>query len=227
MKSKVVRASTQFSQPSWTARVLPIVAILSPLFVVSSANAHHLMDGALPQNGLEGFLSGLAHPVIGLDHLTFIIAMGLLSAMVRPGFFLAVAFVGAAMAGTAIHLVGLAIPGVEVVISASVLLFGVLLALQRVPSDWLVVFLAAVAGIFHGYAYGEAIFGAETQPLVAYLIGFTCVQIVIAAAAYRIGRIALVRRREHGPATASLRSAGLVLCGLGFALLASQVLEAL
>ncbi|NES66951.1 MAG: urease accessory protein UreJ, partial [Okeania sp. SIO2D1] len=39
---------------------------------------------------------------------------------------------------------------------------------------------AAIAGIFHGYAYGEAIIGAEMTPLFAYLLGFTVVQLLIA-----------------------------------------------
>ena len=107
--------------------------MVSSLFIASSANAHHFMGGDVPRSGSEGFLSGFAHPIIGLDHLAFIIAIGFLSAVVRPGLFLALAFVVAAMAGTAIHLVGLAIPGVELTISASILLFGILLAAKRGP----------------------------------------------------------------------------------------------
>ena len=201
--------------------------MVSSLFIASSANAHHFMGGDIPRSGSEGFLSGFAHPIIGLDHLAFIIAIGFLSAVVRPGLFLALAFVVAAMAGTAIHLVGLAIPGVELTISASILLFGILLAAKRAPSDWLVISLATVVGIVHGYAYGEAIFGAEMRPLVAYLIGFTCVQMVVATAAYGVGKTVLVRRRQSEPAGAGLKPEGLVLCGIGLALLSSQMLDAL
>jgi len=32
-----------------------------------------------------------------------------------------------------------------------------------------------IAGIFHGYAYGESIIGARVAALVAYLIGFTVI----------------------------------------------------
>ena len=31
-------------------------------------------------------------------------------------------------------------------------------------------------GILHGYAYGESIVGAETTPLLAYLVGFAVIQ---------------------------------------------------
>lgn len=42
--------------------------------------AHHPMDGAVPTSAWEGLLSGLAHPVLGLDHLAFLIAAALLAA---------------------------------------------------------------------------------------------------------------------------------------------------
>ena len=47
--------------------------------------AHHFMEDQLPQTFVQGLLSGLAHPVIGLDHLAFIIATGFLLALVRHG----------------------------------------------------------------------------------------------------------------------------------------------
>jgi len=42
--------------------------------------------------------------------------------------------------------------------------------------------------MFHGYAYGEAIIGATTVPLVAYLLGFSLIQWIITLAAHKIGR---------------------------------------
>ena len=38
------------------------------------AFAHHAMDGQMPTSFAQGLLSGLAHPVIGPDHLAFIIS---------------------------------------------------------------------------------------------------------------------------------------------------------
>ena len=38
--------------------------------------AHHFMGGGLPQTFTQGLLSGLGHPVIGLDHAAFIVAAG-------------------------------------------------------------------------------------------------------------------------------------------------------
>ncbi len=39
--------------------------------------AHHVMGGRMPATFAEGLLSGLGHPVIGIDHLAFIVAVGL------------------------------------------------------------------------------------------------------------------------------------------------------
>lgn len=50
--------------------------LLSPLLVLlapDAAPAHHLMDGALPATPWQGLLSGLAHPVVGLDHLAALV----------------------------------------------------------------------------------------------------------------------------------------------------------
>ena len=144
------------------------------------ASAHHAMGGKLPSNGGEGFLAGLAHPVIGLDHLAFVIAIGLLAAGHRRGWLLPITFVIATMAGTGIHLGRFNLPIVEAIVALSVVTLGLLLALNIPTRLTLLTGLATLAGICHGYAYGESIIGAEPTPLGAYLIGFSAIQLAIA-----------------------------------------------
>ena len=43
------------------------------------------MDGALPPTFMEGLLSGLGHPLIGVDHAAFIVATGFLLALLKDG----------------------------------------------------------------------------------------------------------------------------------------------
>jgi urease accessory protein len=81
--------------------------------------------------------------------------------------------------------------------------------------------LSSVAGLFHGYAYGEAIFGAQTTALVAYLAGFTVIQLVISSTAFFIGQKVL--KGDFGQVSPNLRSAGLIICGIGAAFLASNI----
>ena len=45
-----------------------------------TAFAHHPLGGMIPQNFMQGFLSGIGHPVIGFDHLAFVVAVGLIAA---------------------------------------------------------------------------------------------------------------------------------------------------
>src|SRR5262244_1869797 len=43
------------------------------LLLADPAFAHHLMGGRMPSTFVEGLLSGLGHPVIGIDHLAFLV----------------------------------------------------------------------------------------------------------------------------------------------------------
>ncbi|PSR18860.1 urease accessory protein UreJ [filamentous cyanobacterium CCP3] len=183
--------------------------------------AHHPLGGGVPVTFAEGFLSGLGHPVIGLDHLAFVVALGLLAAVSAWGIAIPVVFVLVAMVGTGLHLAEIMLPAAELVIAGSVLGFGLLLALKNRPQSAVVTGLAAIAGLFHGFVYGEAIFGAQTMPLVAYLAGFTAIQMAIATAAFWMGR-QLTQRTNM----ASIQRTGLVICGIGATFLATALLEA-
>jgi urease accessory protein len=199
-----------------------LLAVSALLLLPLPSLAHHPFGGGTPATFAEGFLSGLGHPVIGLDHLAFVVAVGLLAAVSAWGVAIPMAFVLTAMAGTGLHLAGITLPLAELAIAASVLGFGVLLALKNRPQSAVITVLAALAGLFHGFAYGEAIFGAEPMPLVAYLAGFTAVQLAIAIAAFLVGR-QLVQR-----STALLvQRAGLVICGVGATFLATALLDSL
>lgn len=199
-----------------------IVALtaLSFLVLATPVMAHHPFGGSTPGNALEGFLSGMGHPVIGLDHLAFVIAAGLLAAVIGGGLMIPLAFVLASLAGTGIHLMSLDLPAPEFFISASVLLFGVLLSLKNRPVFNLVFGLGALAGLFHGYAYGEAIVGAEMTPLFSYLLGFASIQMAIAFGSYWIAK----RLSNSQQGELNLRFAGFTLAGVGGAFLSGVVL---
>ena len=169
-----------------------------------TAWAHHFMGGGLPQTFAQGLLSGLGHPVIGLDHAAFIVAAGFLLASVQGGMWGVLALIVGALLGAALHLAGAALPGAEIGVALSVILIGGLLAARRrIRLPWLAGGLA-LAGLLHGYAYAESIFGAEAAPLVAYLVGFTLVQLGVATVAWLIHR-RLIAARE---AWARLASSG-------------------
>ncbi|MGI8935754.1 MAG: HupE/UreJ family protein [Phormidesmis sp.] len=195
------------------------LAAIATLMLATPALAHHPFGGEAPKNVFQGLLSGVGHPIIGLDHFAFVIAVGLLAAVLRRGITVPISFLLAALAGTGLHLAGLNLPASELVISASVLLFGILAVTHRRLNMLAAIALTALAGIFHGYAYGEAIIGAEPMPIVAYLVGFTVIQGAIAYAAYGLSLRALNQNPAAG--MTSLRQAGFVICGAGAAFLGS------
>ena len=188
---------------------------LALLLTALPASAHHVMDGRIPSNAVEGFMSGLAHPVIGLDHLAFVVASGLVAIGSKRGWIVPVVFVLAALGGTGLHLQGWNLPVPEVMVAGSVVLFGLLLALGRQLPIAALGAIGLVAGIFHGYAYGESIVGAGMMPLTAYLVGFTAIQLAIA-----LGSRALLQKLTQGAIEQPLRYIGFAITGAGAAFLA-------
>jgi urease accessory protein len=67
-----------------------------------------------------------------------------------------------------------------------VLLGGIAVVLRSTVSALLMAMLVATAGVFHGYAYGESIIGAETSPLLSYLFGFSIIQYAIIATGIKL-----------------------------------------
>lgn len=153
------------------------------------ALAHHPMGGGTPATLWQGFASGIGHPVIGLDHLAFLLAAGVLAAALpgRAGLAAIVIFVLGGFAGSLVHLAGFGLGPVEVVIALSVLASGLALLWQRTPAAMLVGAFG-IAGLFHGHAFAEAIVGAEQGPLVAYLAALALTQGAIGVGAMLLAR---------------------------------------
>ena len=201
---------------------LPCRAALSviPFFLMTaSATAHHVMGGKIPTTFTEGFLSGLGHPVIGPDHLAFLLAIGVAVGVGGLNLVLPLLFVVASAIGVTLHVNGVNLPGAEIVVAVSVLFAGFLIARGRALPVSLWAILFAAAGLFHGYAFGESIFGAERSPLHAYLLGLIIVQ-----SALTVGTALFVRRRAGGVSAIAPRLAGAVIIGVGLATLIAQLI---
>jgi urease accessory protein len=169
--------------PDGTRTLLGSVIFAVPLL----AHAHHGMDRAIPASALEGLISGLAHPVIGVDHLLFVLAVGAACYHFGRKAGTLVAFTTAAIAGTLLHLQQATLEYPDAIVASTLVLLGVLFFLGRnflTSAGALALF--AAAGIAHGYAYGEAIVGAEPTPLYGYLLGFTLIQFLIGVVGFAI-----------------------------------------
>jgi len=194
-------------------------AVLAVLIAgMGTAAAHHVMGGEMPSTFGQGFLSGLGHPVIGPDHLAFLVAVGVAVGVGGLSLALPIVFVAASAIGVALHVYGFELPVVELIVALSVVLIGALVASGRaLPlAAWAAVF--GLAGIAHGYAYGESIVGAEPTPLWAYLIGLVIIQ-----SALSVGVALITRRTGESVSAIAPRLAGAVVLGVGLAALIGQI----
>jgi urease accessory protein len=158
-----------------------------------------------------GFLHGLAHPLLGPDHLLAMLAVGLWSGLVLPGrvWAGASAFLAAMAAGAGLAWAGIGVPMVEAVILASVLAFGLLAATaRRGQAAWITrLSLAAIAAFAaaHGQAHAAEVAGNA----MAYLAGF-----LVTTAALHLAGIAIARAVAARPAVQQAMGTGIALSGL-------------
>lgn len=164
------------------AGVVAMLAMATPAF------AHHAMGGQMPQSLMQGFLAGLGHPVIGVDHLAAILGVGLFAGFVGRGVLPVLAFSAAVIAGVGLHIARIDLPGGELLVGLTTLAIGALLLLRPAMGVGPAALLFALAGLVHGHALGESIVGAETSPLLAYLAGLFLVQTAIGLGACLAGR---------------------------------------
>jgi urease accessory protein len=198
------------------------MAVAALALSAGPAAAHHVMGGRMAATFGEGLLSGLAHPIIGLDHFAAVVAVGCLAAAHIAGVRLAIGYVLAMIAGVAVHLQGATLPGSEILVALSVIALGIALLRQRQMAAGAALALFAAVGILHGYALGESIYGAEPTPLYAYLLGLAVIQSVVALGALYVARTMWRRSDDHSP----LRLTGAGIAGIGLAILVQQIVPA-
>jgi urease accessory protein len=160
-----------------------ILIAIAFLLAVNPALAH--LDPA--EHG--SFAAGFTHPLTGLDHIMAMIAVGLWAALLggRALYVIPAAFVGFMIAGFTIAMVGIPLPYVEPVILASVFVLGLLVALALPIWVGLSAVIVGFFAVFHGYAHGGEIGGAE---FVSYGVGFALATALLHVLGIAIGMVA-------------------------------------
>ena len=157
-----------------------------------------------------GFLSGMLHPVSGLDHVLAMVAVGLWGAQLgAPAIWLLpVAFPLVMAFGGFLGLMGVPVPGVEIGIALSAVLLGVMVATQSRPPLGVAIALVGFFAVFHGHAHGtELPVGASG---LLYSVGFVIATGLLHATGIAVG---LVHRWERG--RLALRGAGAAVTAAG------------
>jgi urease accessory protein len=153
--------------------------------------------------------------------LVFLVVLGVAAALTRAATPTILAFLVTAVIATYGRAINFDYPYVEQLVALTVIVAGMLLALGLGARKLVWLPFAAVAGLLHGYAFGEEVLGADGPPITAYIIGGTVACAAIAFAAK------LIASRVPGLSDAKwwpLRLAGVLVALLGAYLLAQLVI---
>lgn len=190
-------------------KIFRTCAIAIAAFVLpGAAQAHtglHMLGGAG---------AGFAHPLLGIDHLLTMVAVGLWAASLggRARLLVPIAFVSVMALGAAFGIAGLRLPAVETGIAVSVIVVGVLVAAAvRVPVGAAMALVAAFA-LFHGHAHGGEM-PAMASPF-AYGLGF----VLATALLHGVGLVVGTLREKSAPIVARAAGGAIAATGLVLAL---------
>jgi urease accessory protein len=185
-----------------TQRLLRASALILPALAAGPALAHG--------GHSEGLGGGFAHPLLGVDHLVAMLAIGLWAA--QAGFArawaLPAAFLGGMAGGIALGVLT-TLPGwIEPGVAATVLVLGLVVALAVPMRAAVALPLASLFGLLHGAAHGGEIGGSALLTAT----GMLAASAVLHAAGFAMGRMVAGR-------VAVLRASGAGIAAVGGALL--------
>ncbi len=170
------------------------VSALASGLVLSAASlqAHPGHDGG---HGFEwDFAGGFAHPIGGLDHLLAMVAVGVWAAQLggRARWAVPATFVGVMVAAAALGMNGIVPGGVEQMIAASLLAFGLMITVAKRMPLYAGIGLTALFAAFHGFAHGSEIPAASGA--WSYGFGFVVATALLHGAGYGFGKLVSAQR---------------------------------
>jgi urease accessory protein len=137
------------------SRLLNAIVLLAAYAISTRASAHIGSHDLVE----TGFWTGFMHPLTGLDHLAAMVSVGLWSALSarRAGPELLwgpLGFAALLLVGALLGLQGVALPAVEPMIAASLLVLGLLVVTRRRLPGVAAAALVGAFAVFHGVAHG-------------------------------------------------------------------------
>ncbi|WP_225616361.1 HupE/UreJ family protein [Methylomonas albis] len=136
-----------------------------------------------------GWSSGFNHPLLGLDHLLTMLAVGIWAAQLRGQaiWMLPLAFVGVMSLGGLAGAAGIALPSVEGIILLSCAVFSVLITRKVRFSAKVNVLIVSFFAFFHGYAHGQEI--STSASLISYILGFMLATLLLHGAGILVAKL--------------------------------------
>ena len=183
--------------------------LLGPLLAAFGRNAEaHIVAGQA-----TGFISGVLHPISGVDHILAMVSVGVWGAQLgAPAIWiLPVTFPIMMAFGGLLGFLGVSLPGGEIGIALSMVVLGGAVMLEARPPLYLVVAIVAFFAIFHGYAHGTELPQGESALL--YSLGF----VLATGFLHLVGITAgLIHRWGWGMKALRIAGTGVSLAGMFF-----------
>ena len=125
------------------------------------------------------FSTGFHHPLSGWDHLLVMLAVGVWAAQRRGRYvwLLPLSFVGIMTLGGFVGSTGVSIPGVEIMILLSVIVFGLVVLLRVRFRASISVLLVTFFAFFHGFAHGHEM--PASSSLFSFALGFVIATLLL------------------------------------------------
>ncbi|TAK64485.1 HupE/UreJ family protein [Methylobacter sp.] len=156
--------------------------LIAALFLVSPSLYAH--TGGHIDHSL---MSGLLHPLTGIDHLLVLIAVGLIAAKQggKALFAFPAVFFGLMAAGALFNAYGVQIPFVESLLALSVAAFGLLVSIGQRQRSKILFLGVSFFAVFHGYAHAAEI--PTDSSAVQYFSALMLMSLVICASGCVVG----------------------------------------
>lgn len=190
-------------------RRFPSVSAVALITAVTPIAAHAHTFGAVG----AGWSQGFAHPLLGIDHVLAMAAVGLWAAQLggRSLWLVPAAFIAMMAVGGMVGMAGFGLPWTEGGIAASVLALGVLVAAGfRLPLAAGMA-LVGVFAIFHGHAHGTEM--PEAAAPLGYAAGFVLATALLHVLGMGAGQLAL---RAAAPWAVRMAGAATAMAGTAF-----------
>jgi urease accessory protein len=187
----------------YTIRLL--LVMLVTLAMVPDAQGHVMPGETI------GFISGVKHPISGLDHIIAMVSVGLWGAQLgAPAIWLLpVTFPLIMSVGGFLGLIGVPLPGTEIGIALSGILLGAAVLLEWRPRLYWAAALVGIFGLYHGHAHGAEL--PPGQDALLYSLGFILATGFLHATGITIG---LIHRWQWGENLLRLAGAAICVCGI-------------
>jgi urease accessory protein len=166
-----------FKRISFAAAAL--IASSLPAFAHITGEAHH------------SFSAGFTHPIFGADHVLAMVSVGLWASQISSHnsqktalWAVPLSFVAFMAGGFTMAAMGVNLPFVEPAILASVIALGLLVAIAARMPTAVASAIVAIFALFHGYAHGTEMHGANA---VQFGIGFIAATMMLHIAGIALG----------------------------------------